>query len=80
MSFWVLVIAAIAWFFLVPPKEKPQAVLSLPVAQPAASSAAHGVQCLQSLRKQLAADEKLTPELKAAFNSIAAAFKDGGAA
>ena len=76
MSFWVLVIAAIAWFFFVPPKEKPQAVLSLPVAP----SSAHGIQCLQSLRKQLAADEKLTPDLKAAFNSIAAAFKDGGAA
>lgn len=75
--FWLAIIAAVAWFFLAPPKEKPQAVLALPL--PPAPAPAVGPSCLTALRKQLAADEKLTPELKQAFDAIAAAAKDGGA-
>ena len=84
--FWIAIIALVAWFFFSPTKEKPAPVLTLPVAVPPATAAqpswasAHGASCLVSLRKQLASDEKLTPELKAAFDAISAAVKDGGAA
>ena len=77
---FVLVVCAIAYRIAFPaPKAsgfvsqavpQPQAPISPPV--PAAPSA----NTLQSLRKRLAADEKLTPELKSAFDIIQAALEE----
>jgi hypothetical protein len=76
----ILVVCAIAYRIAFPTQKatafvsqaasQPQAPISPPVPAAPASNT------LQSLRKRLAADEKLTPELKSAFDLIQAALEE----
>lgn len=74
---FILVACAIAYRIAFPaskvPAFVPQTVAAtapvVPVTPPADTS------CIVSVRKKLAADEKLTPELKAAFDLIQAALE-----
>jgi len=77
----------VAWKILSAVNEpgKPQQFASTAASAPVPSRqepigpplpAAPSTSTLQSLRKRLAADEKLTPELKAAFDLIQAALEE----
>lgn len=87
MLLWLAVIVAVAVWFWPSKKEDRPVEFRFPVQAPAAPAIQAApvlfhpppTEALARLRKQLAADEKLTPELKAAFDLIAAAIKDGGA-
>ena len=76
----ILVVCAIAYRIAFPAQKLPsfvsQAVPSrqAPIGPPV--PAAPSTSTLQSLRKRLAADEKLSPELKTAFDLIQAALEE----
>lgn len=70
MATWAVLFAVLAWALWPSPKAEPPA-LSLPSKQPSGHEAA-----LLRMRRVLAAEERLTPELKAAFEAISAALKE----
>ena len=71
---FVLVACAIAYRIAFP-AQKPQFVSQPAASTPAAPAAQSVGSGLVAVRKKLAADEKLTPELKAAFDLIQAALE-----
>lgn len=76
---FILVACAIAYRIAFPasktPAFVPQSVAVTNPVAPVAPSVPADTSCILATRKKLAADEKLTPELKAAFDLIQAALE-----
>lgn len=78
---FILVACAIAYRIAFPASKAPafvpltQAAAPVVPAAPVAPSVPADTSCILATRKRLAADEKLTPELKAAFDAIQAALE-----
>lgn len=76
---FVLVVCAIAYRIAFPAQKTQfvsQSAPQAPAAIPSAAPAVPAASCLVSVRKKLAADEKLTPELKSAFDLIQASLEE----